>query len=184
MKGYHNASRLIAGVVLMGILVPGCIFVRTTDHRIRLNSDGSGQAFLRLIDIRTDQTVDSLVLKDFNQMMTAYDKSGVQEFERNGRKITSKEFSVHGDTLILEIVYTFGNLDEVEGIRVTPDGIYVAVGEGREIVKTDGSVKDWKNDTKRIVWDTNPTRMQYVVREKSVPPGVSLASLYRKWMAK
>ncbi len=177
-------SRLVVGTVLLALLVPGCIFVRTTDHRVDVNRDGSGQGFLRLIDIRSDQTVDSLLVRDFEEMMIAYGKPGVAEFEQNGRKITSKAFSVHGDTLILDITYTFSSLEGVEGLRVTPDELYIALGEGREVVKTDGKVSSWLNNTKRIVWATDATTLHYVVREKNLPPSVSLASLYRKWQNK
>jgi hypothetical protein len=181
MNVQKSALRLSVGVVLLGVLLPGCIFVRTTDHRLRMNTDGSGQALLRLIDIRSDQAVDSLVTRDFDEMMLAYNKPGIEEFERTGRRVTSKQFSVHGDTLILEIAYTFQKLEAVEGLRLTADGIYVAVGEGREIVRTDGKVESWKGGTKRIVWDTDASHLQYVIRETNAPPTVSLASLYRKW---
>jgi hypothetical protein len=184
MNVQKSAVRLFIGMVVLGVFLPGCIFVRTTDHRIHLNNDGSGQALLRLIDIRSDQVVDSLVRKDFDEMMLAYTKPGIDEFEQTGRKVTSKQFSVHGDTLILEIAYTFQRLEAVEGLRLTADGIYVAVGEGREIVRTDGKVESWKGGTKRIVWDTDENRIQYVVRETNVPPTVSLASLYRKWLGR
>ncbi len=184
MKLSPKTVSWLAVAALLILVVPGCIIVRTTDHRIRLNKDHSGQAVLRLIDIRSDETRDSLVARDFNQMMVAFGKPGVEEFEQTGRKITSKQFFVRGDTLILEIQYSFQSLDAIEGLRVSDEGVFIVVGEGREIVRTDGSVKSWRNDAKRILWDSNTSRMQYIIRDSQVPPSVSLAALYRQWLSK
>ena len=156
----------------------GCILVRTTEHRIHMNDDGSGDAVLRLIDIRSDAPDDSLLARDVRQMMQAYDKYGVEEFEQQGRKIVNKQFIVHGDTLILEIAYVFPNTGAIEGLRRTKDDMYMVVGEGREIVRTNGSTEKTKDNSRNIRWDSNAKQLMYIVREKSLPPSRSLASWY------
>ncbi len=173
-----TAHLLAAGI--LAVILSGCVVVRTTEHRIKLNEDGSGEGLLRLIDLRSDETDDSLVQRDFTQMMKTYDKYGIEEFEQNGRKITRKQFSVRGDTLILEISYVFPKLEAVEGLHVTKEGLFMAVGEGREIVRTNGKVEEVKPGVQRITWDSDAQRLMYVIREKTMPPGRSLAELYRK----
>ena len=171
--------QLFTAGLLAGVL-SGCVVVRTTEHRIKLNDDGSGEGFLRLIDLRSDETTDSLVRRDFDQMLKTYDRYGIDEFERSGRKIVDKHFLVHGDTLILEVSYVFSKIEAVEGLRVTKEGLYMAVGEGREILKTNGNIEEVKQGVQRIAWDADAKRLMYVIREKSMPPGESLAALYRK----
>ena len=174
-----SISRLLAPFLLFAG-VQGCILVRTTDHRITFNDDGSGSALLRLVDIRSDAPDDSLITRDLHQMMQAYDKYGVEEFEQQGRKIVSKQFVVHGDTLILEISYVFPNREAVEGLRQTREDMYMVVGEGREIVKTNGRIEKTKDGSRNIRWDSDAKELTYIIREKTLPPSTSLASWYQK----
>lgn len=182
--GIHMRTIAIRGLffaaVFLGVLLPGCIVIRTTEHRIKLNSDGSGEALLRLIDIRSDAVTDSLVRRDFVMMMKGVEEQGVKEFERSGRTVTTKQFSVRGDTLMCEVSYTFQKVAAVEGLRQTADGLVMIVGEGREVVKTNGTVEAWQANGQRIVWDADAKRLMYVMREKTLPASTSLASLYLK----
>jgi hypothetical protein len=164
----------------LAVVLSGCIVVRTTEHRIKLNEDGSGEGLLRLIDLRSDETTDSLVRRDFDQMLKSYDKYGIEEFERTGRKITGKQFIVHADTLTLEVSYVFQKADAVEGLHVTKDGLHMGVADSREIVKTNGKVETVKPGFQQITWDAGARKLMYIIREKTMPPGRSLADLYRR----
>jgi hypothetical protein len=165
---------------LLTFVLPGCILIRTTEHRIILKDDGRGEALLRLIDLRSDGATDSLVRRDFDLLMRGMEDNGVKEFERTGRKVTDKQFAVHGDTLIGEVSYTFDKPAAVEGLRQTSDGFYLVVGEGREVVRTNGKIETWKLGAQRITWDADARRLMYIIREKTLPPSKSLAGLYRK----
>lgn len=169
----------IAWLLLVSLL-PGCILIRTTEHRITINEDGSGEAVLRLIDLRSDETQDSLIVRDFDIMISSFEREGIMDFEKMGRKITDKKFFLRGDTLVAEIHYTFPSLSAVEAIRITPDEIYVVVNAEREVVRTNGVVVPWQEAHKRIQWSKDARRLFYQIREKSLPPSVSLASLYQK----
>ena len=59
MNARHRSAGCALFLLAAGML-SGCILVRTTEHRISLRPDGGGEAVLRLIDIRSDETVDSL----------------------------------------------------------------------------------------------------------------------------
>jgi hypothetical protein len=172
--------RYLLAAVMLPVILSGCILVRTTEHRIKLNDNGSGEALLRLIDIRSDEQADSLIQRDFDQMMKTVDKYGVDEFERPGRKVTGKQFVVHGDTLTLEISYTFQNVDAVEGLHVTKDGFTMGVTGSREVVKTNGTLEDVKQGFQQIAWDLSARRLMYIIREKVMPPSTPLTALYLK----
>ncbi len=169
-------------VFLLPVLVflsAGCIFVRVTEHRVRFNKDGTGEALLRLVDIRSDAETDSALVHDFNVLMTSFADKGPKEFEKTGRRIIRQQFLTRGDTLVAEIVYAFSGPEAIEGLRMDRDQMYVVIPEEREIVKTDGTVEAWTNNTQRVVWDRDDTRIAFVVREKVMPPTRSLAGLYR-----
>ena len=168
-------------LVLAALVLPGCLLIRTTDHMITLKKDGSGDARMRLIDIRSDAQSDSLVARDYAVMMASIEKEGIEEFERGGRKVTSKQFFASGDTLTAEITYTFPNLNEVEGLKFRRDEMFVVVNEGREIVKTNGDVQSWMKGSKRIVWPRDTKHLMYRISEKKLPPARSLAPLYLKY---
>lgn len=170
---------LLATAVL---LLPGCILIRTTDHRIRVNSDGTGDAVLRMIDLRSDGTTDSAIVGDVNRLVTMFNDSGPMLFEQNTRKIQRKQFLVQGDTLSVEIVYNFQDLRAIEGLRVTPDNLYLVVEQQREIVKTNGSIEPWMEGARRIVWDRDATRILYTIREKFMPDTRPLAKWYREFV--
>ena len=60
---FHPRPMKTRLTVLLAVLVllPGCILIRSTEHRISVNDDGTGEAVLRLIDLRSDEMADSLV---------------------------------------------------------------------------------------------------------------------------
>lgn len=179
-----NATRIgsgLAGAVLPALLLSGCLLIRTTEHRIKLNENGSGEAVMRLVDIRSDARSDSAMARDYSVMMASIQKEGVVEFEQGGRKVTAKQFFASGDTLSAEIAYTFPNLDQVEGLKVRKDELFVVVNEGREVVKTNGSVKSWIRGAQRIVWPRDAKRLMYQITEKSLPNSTSLAPLYQRF---
>ncbi len=175
---FHASAGFHLMLLLLAVMIPGCLFVRVTDHRIRLNDDGSGEAMLRLVDIRSDGVTDSSITKDFEGLKTGLGEKGDPDFERDGRKITSKQMYVHGDTLIGEITYTFPNLFAIYGMHVTGSQLFVVVPEGREVLKTNGTVEPWVGKANRIVWDHDATRLMMQIRERDMPPTVSLAPLY------
>jgi hypothetical protein len=179
--GKEPIAKWLLLAALLTVVLPGCILIRTTEHRIILKDDGSGEALLRLIDLRSDGVTDSLVRHDFDLLMVGVKEDGAKEFERTGRKITDKQFAVHGDTLVFEVSYTFDKPTAVEGLRQTNDGYYLVVGEGREVVRTNGKVESWKQGSQRIKWDADARRLIYIIREKALPPSKSLAGLYLKF---
>jgi hypothetical protein len=136
---------------------------------------------MRLIDIRSDAPTDSMLARDYSVMMASIQKEGVTEFERGGRKVLSKQFYAGGDTLSAEINYTFPNLDQLEGLKVKGDEMFVVVYEGREIVRTNGKVRSWVRGSQRIVWPRDAKRLMYQIRETAPPKGKSLAPLYLKY---
>jgi hypothetical protein len=165
-------------VMLLLAAVPGCLQVRTTEHRIRLNKDGSGEHMLRMIDIRSDGVTDSAVAHDYRVMMSSFDAEVEREFEAKARKVVDKRLYTRGDTLFGELTYSFKEPAAVEGLRVREDELFVIVPPEREIVRTNGKMKE-VGTTRRIVWDRSATRLLYVIRERSLPPSRSLAPYYR-----
>ena len=183
MIGQPQQQHILTAVALLLLLVlPGCLFVRTSEHIISLKANGSGEGIIHLIDIRSDARSDSLVRRDFDELMKAYGATRVGEFEQYGRKITAKRLRVRGDTLMAEITYTFSFLDAIDGLRATKDEIVLIFGPGREVVRTNGKTSRTENEGTRITWKRETERLVYEVREKQLPPSVSLAFLYRKYM--
>ena len=177
-------SRVACSLALSASLaafLPACLLIRTTEHRIKLNENGGGEAIMRLVDIRSDAPTDSALARDYSVMMASIQKEGLTEFERGGRKVLSKRFYAGGDTLTAEISYTFPHLEQIEGLKVSKDELFVVVHAGREIVRTNGKVRSWVRGSQRIVWPRDAKRLMYQIREKTLPKSVSLAPLYRKY---
>lgn len=168
-----------AGALILAALLPGCLLVRTTEHLIRLNPDGSGEAILRLYDIRSDGRTDSAVIADVSRLVSTLN-GGERLFEQNTRKLLGKQVMVQGDTFSLEIRYSFGRLDAVEGIRANADELFLAVGPDNEIVRTNGEVERWVEDLHRIVWPREATRLSYRIRERSPRASTSIVRWYRE----
>lgn len=61
------------------------------------------------------------------------------------------------------------------------DELFVVVSDGREIVRTNGSIQSWTKTSHRIVWPRNAKHLVYQIREKTLPESVSLAPLYLKF---
>ena len=172
----------LGALTVAALLLPGCLLIRTTEHRIKLTEKGSGEAMMRLIDLRSDAVNDSVLNRDYSVMMTSVQKEGITEFERGGRKVTATRFFAGGDTLTAEIFYTFPALDQVEGLKMNKDELFVVVTQGREVVRTNGSVESWARKSQRIVWPRDAKLLTYVITEKKMPPATrSLAPLYQKF---
>lgn len=172
-----SAAVLLVLAVVMAL--HGCILIRTTEHRISVNEDGSGEAVLRLIDLRSDEMADSLVQHDFRIMISSYEKEGAEQFSRQGRTITEKKLFTVADTLYAEIGYRFEQLASLEGMHVTGDEVYVVVPATKHVVRTNGKVEAWTGDAVRIVWKRDARRLLYQITENSLPPSTSLARFYR-----
>jgi hypothetical protein len=169
----------LGAFLLLSAFLSGCLLVRTTEHRVRINQDGSGDAVLRLIDIRSDGVTDSATAADLRTLVQAFSDSGGKEFERHGRRVTSKRLVTQADTLSAEVTYTFSSIASLEGFRVTHDELSVVVPTAREIVRTNGSVRESSAGTKRIVWERDTQRLFYVIRERSLPASIPLGRMYR-----
>ncbi len=156
----------------------GCILIRTTEHRITLNADGTGEAVLRLIDLRSDETADSLIQRDFTNMMSSFKADAVRDFEKRGRVITAKRMFTREDTLIAEVAYTFTSLQAIEGMHVTDQDLYVTVKGDCEVVRTNGTLAAGPDGGQRISWKRNAPRLFFQIRERALPPSTSLSRLY------
>ena len=178
-------ERILSGAAIAAAacLLPACLLVRVTEHRIRVNENGGGEAVMRLTDIRSDGATDSSRVRDFGIMMASVEYNGAKDFERRGRRVTARDFMVNGDTLSAEISYTFPALESVEGLKKDADVIYVVVPEGREIVRTNGKTQPWVRNGQRITWPKDARRFSYVIREHEGRVGTSLASYYRRYAA-
>jgi hypothetical protein len=168
-------------VLVLVMMVPGCLVIRTTEHRVKIYEDGSGEALLKLVDIRSDGVTDSAVIHDVDVMMSSFETGGVEDFEKPGRKVTDKVMYTRGDTLVAEISYAFRSLDALEGLRITPDEMFVVVSAEREIIRTNGRIKPGDNNTRKISWKRGASLISYVIRERQLPPSVPLGMYYQKY---
>lgn len=177
-----TSVRTLLAVLAGSLVLSGCLFVRETEHRIKVNEDGGGEAWVRLIDIRSDGTTDSSVAADLDNMLASFEGDADKEFERRGRTLVAKQFLLKGDTLNAELRYSFGKLAAIEGLLVTSDQLAIVVSQEREIVRTNGTVTAWHQNTQKITWPRNSERLLYRVRERVVPPSVMLGPKYRQRM--
>lgn len=177
-----TSVRTLLAVLAGSFVLSGCLFVRETEHRIKVNEDGGGEAWVRLIDIRSDGKTDSSVAADLANMLASFEVDVDREFERRGRTLVAKKFLLKGDTLNAELQYSFGKLSAIEGLLVTSEELAIVVSQEREIVRTNGTVTPWHQNTQKITWPRNSERLLYRVRERVVPPSVMLGPKYRQRM--
>jgi hypothetical protein len=178
MKSTFTPCLLALMTVLAGIY-SGCLQVNTTEHRIKLNKDGSGEHMLRLIDIRSDGATDSAVVHDFNALMASYNEGAAKEFAGPGRTVIDRKLYTRGDTLVGEMTYTVKEPGAIEGLHVTEAELSISVAPSRVIVRTNGQVRRDDRGYQHVVWDRDASRLLYSIREKEMPPAVSLAAMFR-----
>jgi hypothetical protein len=172
---------MTSALFLLALAVPGCLFVRTSEHIITVKPNGSGEGIIHLIDIRSTAPSDSLVKIDFDELMNAYGAAEVEEFESYGRKITGKRLRVLGDTLMAEITYTFNSLGAIDGLRATKDEMTLTFAPEREVMRTNGKKSQTEDGGTLITWKRDAERLVYEVQEKQIPASKSLAHLYMRY---
>lgn len=168
---------IMSGALLS--VLPGCLVIRTTEHIVTINDDRTGEGVIHLIDIRSDASSDSLVRRDFDDLMNLYASKKFEEFEKYGRKVTGKQLRVRGDTLMAELTYSFRTMDGIEGLRISKDGMFLVFGPERVVTRTNGKIGHNDKQETTITWDIGAKRLVYEVSEKKLPPSISLAKLYR-----
>jgi hypothetical protein len=178
----HKRLGGILGLLLAAMAFGGCLLVRSTEHRIRLDPLGSGDALIRLVDIRSDAEADSAVTADFDAMMKVLRDSAITGFESRTRRITAKQLLLSGDTLKAEIAYDFDGYGDLEGMQVNDEAIFVNVPPERVVVKTNGKVEKVAEGGYRIVWERDASRLMYEIAERFVRPSTSLARMYRAYL--
>jgi hypothetical protein len=166
MTAMTRPGSLLFAAAFLLIGASGCLEVRTTEHRIRINNDGSGDHTLRLIDIRSDAETDSGVGSDYRDLLTALKEGLAKEFEAKERTVLGTKLYARGDTLLGELSYGFRKVSRIEGLRVTDDEIYIVVGPEREVLRTNGNVAPGEKGSTRISWGLDARRLLYVVRER------------------
>ena len=169
----------LAALLLGAVLGTGCLIVVTTEHRIKLNDNGSGEGRLILTDIRSDGTTDSARVADLRLLLAIHDSTARAEFERRGRTLTERRLFTQGDTLSGEVFYSFLTPAAVDGLVWTHEGISIVIPAGEDILKTNGEVEEWVGGAKRIRWNPDARRLMYRVRERQVRTSTSLSALYR-----
>jgi hypothetical protein len=171
-------ARLLA-LFVSASLLSGCLEIRTTEHRIKVNEDGSADHALRMIDIRSNAAGDSAIGSDYRALTTAFQDEIDKQFDAKGRKISDKKLYARGDTLIGELTYHVREISHIEGLRVTADEIFVNVGPEREIVRTNGKISPGERNQVKIAWDRDATRILYIIRERNWGGGALLGPWHR-----
>ncbi len=93
------------------LFLTGCLAVKQKEYRIRLQTDNSGEATVKFIDIasESDDTVD-ISQDDFRQLIEFYfEGTGVEQEYSGFRNVTKRLFEDHG-VLSGEIHFTFDSL--------------------------------------------------------------------------
>jgi hypothetical protein len=162
-----------------GLLLPGCIVIGTTELRVTFNEGGGATVTMVCSDIRSDAPTDAARLKDYGVMMASLNGDGLRELERRqDLTFIGKRFTTSGDSLNAEVQYFVHRAEDVEGLRITNDAITVVVSAEREIVRTNGTVGRVSPLEQKITWPADARELIYVIRERALPPSVSLATLF------
>jgi hypothetical protein len=176
-------ARIFSAVLAAGLLLPGCLFISTTELRVAFSESGAAVVTMTFTDIRSDAATDSMRLRDYGIMMASLGGDGLKEIERRQHlSLTGHRFIVSGDSLLnAELSYYVYSAEDVEGLRFADNQISVAVSQEREIVSTDGTVKIAGPRMHIITWPGDTREITYCIREKNLPRSVSLASLYNTY---
>jgi hypothetical protein len=179
MSAMKRPAPLLFAAALLLLGASGCLEVRTTEHRIRINDDGTADHALRLIDIRSDATTDSGAGKDYRELVRSMKEELPKEFELKERRILDTKLYARGDTLIGEISYAVREISLIEGLRITKEALYVAVSPEREILRTNGKIVPGEKGASWIVWELDARRIFYVLREREWGTGRMLGPWHR-----
>ena len=125
------------------LFLAGCLTVKQKEYRIRLQTENSGEATIKFIDIgsASDDTVD-ISQDDFRQLIEFYfEGTGVEQEYSGFRNVTKRLFEEHG-VLSGEIHFTFDSLASLRLFRFDTQSplMYFMGGElaSERILETNG----------------------------------------------
>ncbi|MFN0158986.1 MAG: hypothetical protein ACKVRP_13055 [Bacteroidota bacterium] len=105
-------------LVFVALFLPGCLTVESKEYRITLNSDHSGEATIKFINIvsESDDTLD-ISDDDFQQLIEFYIEGSQLEKENPGFKNVKKRLYEENGVLVGEVSFSFDSLVAVRLFR-------------------------------------------------------------------
>lgn len=161
----------------------GCIVFNSVTYEVNINEDGTGIALVTIEDINTDATTQEDLDADVSSIFD-YGLKGqefVDEQEKDGKKITSRNLLVEKGKLNAIVRYEFSDPGAVEGMQFDDPYYYLTISPEDSIISTNGQVT--KTDQyQRIVWDKSIKTLKFkMYSEDTKQDGLkSLAPYYLK----
>jgi hypothetical protein len=170
---------LWGGLTLL-LVLPGCLLVGRTEHRIEVLGDGSARVRVRYIDLRSDGETDSAAARDMDILLDSFTAAGRGEHLPSGMRLLGKRLILEGDTLVAEVELAAPNLGLVEGVALQEGRPTVVVPAGEQITWTNGAISRWRDGGLRIQWSGSATHLGFDVQPVALSATRSLAPLYRR----
>ena len=161
----------------------GCIVFNSVTYEVNVNEDGTGTAFVTIEDMNTDAITQEDLDADVNSIFE-YGLKGqefVDEQEKDGKKITSRNLLVEKGKLNAIVRYEFSDIGTVEGMQFDDPYYYLTISPEDSIISTNGQIT--KTDQyQRIVWDKSIKTLKFkMYSEDTDKEGLtSLAPFYLK----
>jgi len=170
---------LWGGLMLLPVL-PGCLLVGRTEHRVEVSADGSAVVRVRYIDLRSDGETDSAVARDMEIFLDSFAAAGHGERLPPGMRLLGKRLMLEGDTLVAEVELAAPNLGLVDGLSLQDGRPTVVVPAGEQITWTNGAISRWHDGGLRIQWSASAPHLAFDVQPVPLSATRSLAPLYRE----
>ena len=178
-------SERITTTLLLAVLVPGCILVGHTGHRIERLADGDVAVTLRYTDLRTDAQTDSAAAVDLDILLDSFSAAGATDTVQ----VLNKYLGLRGDTLVAEIRLRAPDLAAVNRFYThrlfLQDGRpTVLVPQNQLITWTNGTIRPGIDGGLQIQWSDSARILEFDLEPGHSLPARSLAPLFRERAAR
>jgi len=169
--------------ILMISQFTGCIIFHSVSYEVNVNDDGTGTALLTIEDINTDANTKEAIDEDVRSILEYGLKSAefVDEQNKDGKKITSRNVMVEKEKLNALVRYEFSDISKVEGMQFEDPYYYLTIPAEDSIISTNGQITR-TNEYQRIVWDKSIKTLKFkMYSDDTSKEGLkSLAPFYLK----
>ena len=180
--------RLVA-LFFIAVMFAGCLTVDKKEYSYKLNSDGSGEGWIKFYNIQSSSSdEEDATLKDFAELIDDYVKGSKFEEDNPALQVTSKEVFEEGGKLNALVKFKFSDISNINFLydakcKCAPIYYSMAGSFSESYESSNGEYLGETKSIQVIKWPGDTKEFKFTTTVNSDEKATSLLNQYKAWKA-